>query len=128
MNKWRVERERHAYTGELMPGWVVKKKEDGSLPTFKTWWKGATWETWQEALAYADRKARTREVVLPRVDDPTTIDEDDLEIMIFSIADHICITQPRLSEPSEIDVVAITPEFVEEVALALLAHAEKEQP
>ena len=58
-NRWRVERERHAYTGELMPGWVVKKQEDGFLPTFKTWWKGATWETWQEALAYADAQART---------------------------------------------------------------------
>ena len=81
--------------------------------------------THAEALAYADRKARTRRYVLPPVDDTTTIDEDDLEIMIFSIADHICITQPRLSEPSEIDVVAITPEFAEEVALALLAHAER---
>ena len=81
--------------------------------------------THAEALAYADRKARTRRYVLPPVDDTTTIDEDDLEIMIFSIADHICITQPRLSEPGEIDVVAITPEFAEEVALALLAHAER---
>ena len=84
--------------------------------------------THAEALAYADRKARTRRYVLPPVDDTTTIDEDDLEIMIFSIADHICITQPRLSEPGEIDVVAITPELVEGVAMALLAHAEKEQP
>ena len=59
-NRWRVERERHAYTGELMPGWVVKKQEDGFPPTFKTWWKGATWETWQEALAYADAQATTQ--------------------------------------------------------------------
>ena len=127
-NRWRVERERHAYTGELMPGWVVKKQEDGSLPTFKTWWKGATFETWQEALAYADRKARTREVVLPRVDDPTSIDENDLDIMICRLDNLICIDQPSFSKPGENELIVIHTEFVEEVALALLAHAEKEQP
>ena len=117
-----------------MSRWKVRKfRNDFFSPDHLEWaaWPEGGWAeclgfpTHAEALAYADRKARTREVVLPRVDDTTTIDEDDLEIMIFSIADHICITQPRLSEPSEIDVVAITPEFAEEVALALLAHAER---
>ena len=127
-NKWRVERERHAYTGELMPGWVVKKQEDESLPTFKTWWKGATWETWQEALAYADKRARTREVVLPRVDNPTSIDENDLDIMVVSVANGIGIAQPKFGKPGEDEVICMYPEFVEEVALALLAHARKERP
>ena len=115
MSKWKIEGITSRYY-RAPHCWDVYDPNGGFWRSF---------DTHAEALDYTDRKARTREVVLPRVDDTTTIDEDDLEIMIFSIADHICITQPRLSEPSEIDVVAITPEFAEEVALALLAHAER---
>ena len=81
--------------------------------------------THAEALAYADRKARTREVVLPRVDDPTSIDENDLDIMVVSVANGIGIAQPKFGKPGEDEVICMYPEFVEEVALALLAHAER---
>ena len=84
--------------------------------------------THAEALAYADKRARTREVVLPRVDDPTSIDENDLDIMICRLDNLICIDQPSFSKPGENELIVIHTEFVEEVALALLAHAEKEQP
>ena len=117
MSKWKVERGNSRYYNPPTC-WDVYDHNG-------MFWK--SFDSYAEALACADRQARTRRYVLPLVDDTTTIDEDDLDIMIFSIADHICITQPRLSEPSEIDVVAITPELVEGVALALLAHAEKEQ-
>lgn len=115
MSKWKVERGSSRYYNPPTC-WDVYDHNGGFWRSF---------DTHAEALACADGQARARRYVLPPVDDTTTIDEDDLEIMIFSIADHICITQPRLSEPSEIDVVAITPEFAEEVALALLAHAER---
>ena len=115
MSKWKVERGNSRYYNPPTC-WDVYDHNGGFWRSF---------DSHAEALACADGQARARRYVLPPVDDTTTIDEDDLEIMIFSIADHICITQPRLSEPSEIDVVAITPEFAEEVALALLAHAER---
>ena len=115
MSKWKVERGNSRYYNPPTC-WDVYDHNG-------MFWK--SFDSHAEALACADGQARARRYVLPPVDDTTTIDEDDLEIMIFSIADHICITQPRLSEPSEIDVVAITPEFAEEVALALLAHAER---
>ncbi|MFR9882985.1 hypothetical protein ACL1NM_14800, partial [Corynebacterium striatum] len=51
--------------------------------------------THAEALAYADRKARTREVVLPRVNGFTPIDENDLDITVFDVAGSVCISQPQ---------------------------------
>ena len=117
MSKWRVERERHAYTGELLPGWVVKKQEDGVLPTFKTWWKGAAWETWQEALAYADRKARTREVVLPG---PDWLTRHGVQLD----ADRYRTSAKANSLECGI-YIDIPTQDLRPLALALLAHAER---
>lgn len=116
MSKWRVERERHAYTGELMPGWVVKKQEDGFLPTFKTWWKGTTWETWQEALTYADKLARTREVVLPR---DTARPSEHLEIGPMYWGGAVVTTVDDGAR------LLLSPKEIRPLALALLAHAER---
>ena len=81
--------------------------------------------THAEALAYADKRARTREVVLPRVNDATFIDENNLDLMVVSVDNGIGISQPNFDKPGEDEVIIMYPEFAEEVALALLAHAER---
>ena len=81
--------------------------------------------THAEALAYADRKARTREVVLPRVNGFTPIDENDLDISVFDVAGSVCISQPQLGRSGKEQIITIHTESAAEVALALLAHAER---
>lgn len=54
--RWRVRKARG--TGNLVPRWYVERDEC----------HGSRWfPTWREAQEYADRMARTREVVLPRL-------------------------------------------------------------
>ena len=129
-NKWRVERERHAYTGELMPGWVVKKQEEGSLPTFKTWWKGAAFETWQEALAYADEQARTITATLPRVGEtviiPSQHDAKDEPPLLVRFTNRMTWIYQHSDDYNEFIVLDV--DHLEPLALALLAHARKERP
>ncbi|HAT1242489.1 TPA: hypothetical protein I8V59_000682 [Corynebacterium striatum] len=84
-----------------------------------------SFDTHAEALAYADQQARTRKIVLPRVGDTTTIDENDLDIMIFNVAGSICISQPQLGRSGKEQIITIHTESAAEVALALLAHAER---
>ena len=117
-----------------MSKWKVKKfRDDFFSPDHLEWvaWPEGGWAECQafptraEALAYADKRARTREVVLPRVNDTTLIDEDDLDIMVVSVANGIGIAQPKFGKPGEDEVICMYPEFVEEVALALLSHAER---
>ncbi|HAT1184792.1 hypothetical protein ACL1HT_00780 [Corynebacterium striatum] len=81
--------------------------------------------THAEALAYADRQARTREVVLPRVNGFTPIDENDLDITVFDVAGSVCISQPQLGRSGKEQIITIHTESAAEVALALLAHAER---
>ena len=116
-----------------MSKWKVRKFCDDFFdPDHLEWvaWPG-NWSECQgfhthaEALAYADRKARTREYVLPRVNDATFIDEKDLDIIVVSVANGIGISQPGFDKPGEDQLISIYPEVVEEVALALLAHAER---
>ena len=120
MSHWTVIKQDDMYCdGEDVlwgPRWCVKS------PTGVGW---GNYATHAEALAYADKRARTREVVLPRVDNPTSIDENDLDIMVVSVANGIGIAQPKFGKPGEDEVICMYPEFVEEVALALLAHAER---
>lgn len=54
MSRWKVFR----YESET--GWTWAAGEIGDP------WRSCDFHTWREALAYADRMARTREVVLPR--------------------------------------------------------------
>ena len=117
-----------------MSKWKVKKFCDDFFSSDHTeWvaWLEGNWTECQgfpthaEAIAYADRKARTREVVLPRVDDTTFIDENDLDIMVVSVDNGIGIAQPNFDKPGEDEVIIMYPKFAEEVALALLAHAER---
>ena len=115
MSRWRVER------GFW---WVAMQVDEQGREIPGT---AKRFPTHAEALAYADKRARTREVVLPRVDNPTSIDENDLDIMVVSVANGIGIAQPKFGKPGEDEVICMYPEFVEEVALALLAHAERMQ-
>ena len=115
MSKWKIEGITSRYY-RAPHCWDVYDPNGGFWRSF---------DTHAEALDYTDRKARTREVVLPRVDNPTSIDENDLDIMVVSVANGIGIAQPKFGKPGEDEVICMYPEFVEEVALALLAHAER---
>ena len=117
MSKWKVEGITSRYY-RAPRCWDVYDPNGGFWRSF---------DTHAEALAYADRKARTREVVLPRVNDATFIDENNLDLMVVSVDNGIGIAQPRFDKPGEDEVIIMYPEVVKEVALALLAHAEKEQ-
>ncbi|WP_068802084.1 hypothetical protein [Corynebacterium phoceense] len=117
-----------------MSKWKVKKFcDDFFSPGHLEWvaWPKGGWTkcrgfpTHAEAMAYADKRARTREVVLPRVNDTTFIDENDLDIMVVSVDNGIGIAQPNFDKPGEDEVIIMYPEVAEEVALALLAHAER---
>ena len=63
MSKWKVKRIRYRLTGNY-GRWVAHPHR--GLP----WWeddKSETFETYSEALAYADLMSRTREYALPRL-------------------------------------------------------------
>lgn len=141
MSKWSVTIHQSHRNGSKNPKcrWVVDPPGYG--PENRFWvdrrWHiaGGRWfawgsgvskrEAWRQALAYADQRARTREYVLPRAEDTTSIDENDLDIMVFNVADAICVSQPQLGRSGRNQVITIHTEFVEEVALALLAHTER---
>ena len=120
MSHWTVIKQDDMYCdGEDVlwgPRWCVKS------PTGVGW---GNYATHAEALAYADKRARTREVVLPRVNDATFIDENNLDLMVVSVDNGIGISQPNFDKPGEDEVIIMYPEVAEEVALALLAHAER---
>ncbi|HAT1243328.1 TPA: hypothetical protein I8V59_001561 [Corynebacterium striatum] len=84
-----------------------------------------SFDTHAEALAYADQQARTRKIVLPRVNGFTPIDENDLDITVFDVAGSVCISQPQLGRSGKEQIITIHTESAAEVALALLAHAER---
>lgn len=109
-----------------MSKWVVKKK---MLPSgFSTWLAFNAYGhefrhllTWREALNYADRMARTREVVLPRVHSLPTgrhvVQKNGLVIEFEKSRSY-----PQL-QPS---YLVVEPEERRPLALALLALAERE--
>lgn len=106
--------------------WCAHRK--GELPKAE-----GMFRTWREALDYADRMARTREVVLPRPDkdgDIATTDEQvawegtEFERTVVSVA--------WIEEPGTIGLSTgdsdhyMTTDGARSIALALLALAEQE--
>lgn len=109
----------------FVDGWSVyyepPKREDTTDPM--PWRRVPTWfDTWREAMDYADRRARTVEVVLPRRTVlPTvrhTVHRNGLIIEFSPSKSH-----PQLN-PGH---VVVEPEERRPLALALLALAEKEE-
>lgn len=108
MSKWRVWR--HPLSGK----WIVNDPDRRLVQ--------APGDTWREALAHADRMARTVEVVLPRTHVlPTgrhTVQKDGLVIEYVRSR-----SQPQI-KPGHL---VVEPWERRPLALALLALAEKEE-
>lgn len=80
---------------------------------------------WQDAMAYADRMARTREVVLPRQQLPLSLpglEEDEPVFVTYDIADGSVF----LIDQDDGDMVVLYKHELRTLALALLAHEEQE--
>lgn len=122
---WRVERDRNAYSGELMPGWVVRSLEDGSFPSYKVWWTHGHFDTWQQAMAKADKESRTVTVTLPRVGEEVTIpsqydakDEPPLQVRFTNRMTWIY----QHGYKTESSFIVLDVDQLEALALALLTH------
>ncbi|HAT1504560.1 TPA: hypothetical protein I8W56_002743, partial [Corynebacterium striatum] len=82
--------------------------------------------THAEALAYADRQARTRRYVLPRdntvVPLPACMEKEEKPIMLHRWGEQIII---ECTAQGEEEVIFIHDDELKPLALALLAHAER---
>ena len=112
MSRWRVDRRNLPYPkGTFI--WVACC--DGKKGTFRTW---------REAQDYADRMARTREVVLPRPDSTW------FERPVWELGDGVTVYQSIGDQSQTITAdyprIAIPNSKRRELALALLALAEQE--
>lgn len=112
--RWRVRKARG--TGNLVPRWYVDRDEC----------HGSRWfPTWREAQDYADRMARTREVVLPRQQLPLSLpglEEDEPVFVTYDIEDG-CVF---LTDQDDGDMVVLYKHELRTLALALLAYEEQE--
>ncbi len=118
MSRWTVYKAgRYAWTAH----------REGELP-------GELLRTWREALAYADRMARTREVVLPRPDKNGYIDTADEQIAWEGTELESNVkTAAWIEEPGTICLAIgdcdhyMTADGAHSIALALAALTEQEK-
>jgi len=113
MSKWKIRLENtmffHPDEDDVCygPRWCI------TSPTGVSWGNKATFA---EALAYADKRARTREYVLPRVNNPA----GEFEIIQSS-------STVEIYSPAGDATAYTTYEQAKPLALALLAHAERKK-
>lgn len=128
MSRWAVRQ------NLLRDGWgVYRVSPDGVSGVL--WERISPWfDTWREAMDHADRKARTREYVLPRPDERGYIATTDKQTsMEGTILEHAARTAAWIEDPGTIGVVIgdgdyyMTPDGARSLGLALLALAEKER-
>lgn len=106
----------HGATG-LGHGWIAQPEEEGP---------GAVFDTWREAMGHADRMSRTVEVELPRKPGQIRIGRRT----------HAMITQEKnggtgiyvLNDSGEDQIIFMKAKYLQPLALALLAHAERSAP
>ena len=122
-----------------MSRWKVRKfRNDFFSPDCCEWvaWPEGGWAeclgfpTHAEALAYADRKARTREVVLPRVGDTTRLVAHNGHPGGHTSGYRIITNDPEDSSAVQMwgpwgNMHIYKAEDIRPLALALLAHAER---
>ena len=106
--RWRVMRVRGLAESERAWWYVYRERSHGMV----------SFPTWREALAYADRMARTREVVLPRV-----APQGEVSVSATWYCDQGAIHYIN----SAGQVVQGAPADVKPLALVLLALAEQEE-
>ncbi|WP_288833714.1 hypothetical protein [uncultured Corynebacterium sp.] len=125
MSRWKVARHIHRRTWLAYPAYYDSDQPHNDVDDDKPRTPRArAFRTWREALAYADRMARTREYVLPR---PSSI-------QLATIAPAIEGDKPAFvfpHTPKGVSMVANGPFFIPYdqcgfIGRALLALAEKE--
>lgn len=113
--RWRVMRVRGLAESERAWWYVYRERSHGMV----------SFPTWREALAYADRMARTREVVLPRPNSAW------FERPVWELGDGVTVYQSIGDQSQTITAdyprIAIPNSKRRELALALLALAEQEK-
>ena len=120
-----------------MSRWRVKAARS-TVHNAALWWEaydseGKDWEAFRthaEALAYADRKARTREYVLPRVGDATRLAAHNDIPGGHPSGYHIFTSGPEYHYAVRIlgpwgSMGIYKAQDIRPLALALLAHAER---
>lgn len=116
MSKWKVESDKLRYYSPPT-SWDVYD------PNGKFW---KSFDTHAEALAYADRMARTVEIVLPRdntvVPLPACMEKEEKPIMLHRWREQIII---ECTAQGVEQVIFIHDDELKPLALALLAHAER---
>lgn len=106
--RWQV---LHGATG-LGHVWIAQPKEEGP---------GAVFDTWREAMDYADRQARTIEVTLP-----TSATTHLFSLHTYPVDDGLFIERREIGFWQSIGI-EIKRHELEPLALALLAHHYKNQ-
>ena len=112
--RWRVVRTRGIRTP--WSPWYVDREGCRGMVSFPTW---------REAQDYADRMARTREVVLPRQQLPLSLpglEEDEPVFVTYDIEDG-CVF---LTDQDDGEMVVLYKHEIRTLALVLLAHEEQE--
>lgn len=109
MNRWAVRKLHPHICGPDGTAWVAGEvgKWHNTVCSFRTY---------EEAMAYADKRARTREVVLPR---DTARPSEHLEI------GPMCWGGAVVTTVDDGVPLLLTREEIRPLALALLAHAER---
>lgn len=111
--RWRVVKSH--WLGHRVAPWCVEREGCGGAAFFPTW---------EEAQEYADRQARTVEVVLPRQQLPLSLpglEEDDPIFVTYDIEEGCVI----LTDQGDGDMIVLYPHELRPLALALLALMEK---
>ena len=114
-----------------MSKWIVKKKSFGigwrAWPDVDDYWAGFRYfRTWREAMDYADRMSRTREVVLPRIKECGNRVPGALGIRLGW--EYMAMDRDALAfwvEDEGSDFIHVQPDELRPLALALLAMDEE---
>lgn len=116
-DRWRVEREADWMNGTYWIAWRPSEGWKGLAPKFRTH---------EEALAYADEQARTITITLPRFDGFRHYMEGDWEDVEITYHPDVESALIRTDDgESEGEVIAISRDHFDPVALLLLALARK---
>ncbi|WP_062037638.1 hypothetical protein [Corynebacterium simulans] len=139
-NKWRVTIHQSNRNGSSSPKcrWVVdppgynhKNRNWGDYRWHVAGGKWFAWgsktskrEAWEQAIAYADRRARTREYVLPRQPLPLTLPgvEDEDALIYVTNGKNGCV---YLKDEDHSETLTLYARELRPLALALLAHTER---
>ena len=118
-SRWKVERESDWLNGTYWVAWQPDKGWRALAPKF---------HTHDDALAYADRMARTIQATLPRVGRQTQIPvpEDYGNERPISVSDHGDFISVTFTAQGLTQDVAIHPEELEPLALTLLTLSRKD--